>query len=87
MKRTQRCLHPAKASKWPVLFRGGELYLDTEKTMYKALGNGQLRRGSLLWFLNPWSIIWKHGKWAREECGITKSNLKVCPGAVITLAP
>ena len=30
-----------------------------------------------MWFLNPWSVIWQHGKWAKEECGITKSNLKV----------
>ena len=31
-----------------------------------------------MWFLNPWSVIWKHGKWAKEECGIKESNLKVC---------
>ena len=74
----------AEASDWQTPFRGGELYLDTEKKLYKSLGNGQLRRGSLLWFLNPWSVIWKHGKWAKEECGITKSNLKVC---VETVAP
>ena len=61
--------------------------MDTEKTLYKALGNGKLRRGSLMWFLNPWSIIWQHAKWAKEECGITKSNLKVCPRMLTTLAP
>lgn len=68
-------------------FRGGELYLDTEKKLYKSLGNGQLRRGSLLWFLNPWSVIWKHGKWAKEECGITRSNLKVCRSKTAVLEP
>ena len=50
--------------------------MDTEKQLYKALGNGKLRHGSLLWFLNPWSIIWQHAKWARNECGIKESNLK-----------
>ena len=50
--------------------------MDTEKQLYKALGDGKLRRGSLLWFLNPWSVIWQHAKWARDECGIKESNLK-----------
>jgi hypothetical protein len=53
------------------------LYLDTEKKLYKSLGDGQLRKGSLLWFLNPFSVIWKHAKEAKEVHGIKDSNLTV----------
>lgn len=67
--------------------RGGELYQDTDKNLYKALGNGKLRRGSLTWFLNPWSVIWKHAKWAREECGIKESNLKVSSPSELACLP
>ncbi|CAL8462490.1 g2023 [Coccomyxa elongata] len=56
---------------WP-----GELYLDTDKKLYKALGNGKLRKGSLLWFLNPFSVIWQHAREAKEVHKIEDSNLK-----------
>ena len=57
--------------------RPGELYLDTDKQLYKALGNGKLRKGSLLWFLNPFSVIWQHAREAKEVHNIQDSNLKV----------
>ncbi|KAK9906498.1 hypothetical protein WJX75_002938 [Coccomyxa subellipsoidea] len=60
---------------WPEYWPG-QLYLDTSKTLYKALGDGKLRKGSLLWFLNPFSVIWKHAKEAKEVHKIQESNLK-----------
>jgi hypothetical protein len=42
-----------KADFWP-----GELYLDETKAVFKAVGGGSIRRGSLLAFLNPFSRIW-----------------------------
>ena len=38
---------------WP-----GELFLDENKEVFKAVGGGALRRGSLTSFLNPFSRIW-----------------------------
>ena len=42
-----------KADFWP-----GELFLDADKEVFKAVGGGQVRRGSLLAFMNPFSRIW-----------------------------
>jgi hypothetical protein len=42
-----------KAQFWP-----GELYLDSEKRFFSAVGGGDVRRGSLVSFLNPFSRIW-----------------------------
>ena len=39
---------------------GGEIYLDQEKALFKALGQGVVRRGSLLSFLNPFAPLWKN---------------------------
>ena len=38
-------------------YRPGNLYLDESKAFYKSLNNGELRKGSLLNFLNPWSSV------------------------------
>ncbi len=43
---------------WP----GGEVYLDEDKALFKAVGGGAVRRGSLLSFLNPFSRIWSNVK-------------------------
>jgi len=53
---------------------GGELYFDQTKAFYKALGGGTVQRGSLLWFLNPFSQIWSNGKRAKQT--VKDSNLK-----------
>ena len=42
-----------KSDYWP-----GELFLDETKAVFKAVGGGSVRRGSLLSFLNPFSRIW-----------------------------
>jgi len=57
--------HPAY---WP-----GEIYLDQEKTFFKALHGGQLAKGSILSFLNPFSQVWKNAKQSKH---IKESNFK-----------
>ncbi|KAK3282214.1 hypothetical protein CYMTET_10038 [Cymbomonas tetramitiformis] len=54
---------------WP-----GPLYLDNDQVFFKALGGGKVRRGSLLTFLNPCSVVWSHAK--RSQQSVAKSNLK-----------
>ena len=39
------------------MYRPGNLYLDESKAFYKSLNCGELRKGSLLSFLNPWSTV------------------------------
>jgi len=47
-----------KGEFWP----GGELYLDSAKAFYGACGGGEVRRGALSSFFNPFSRIWKNVK-------------------------
>ncbi|KAK9845230.1 hypothetical protein WJX81_000566 [Elliptochloris bilobata] len=44
------------------------------KAFYRAPNGGELRRGSLFNSLNPWSMIWKLAKAARQT--VEESNLK-----------
>jgi peroxiredoxin len=54
-----------KSEYWPA----GELFLDETKEVFRAVGGGQVRRGSLLAFLNPFSRIWcaSPRAWANER--------------------
>lgn len=54
---------------WP-----GQLYLDTDKDFYKALGNGKVVRGSAAQLINPFGQAWK--AIARAKKTITQHNLK-----------
>lgn len=54
---------------WP----SSGIYLDTEKKLYEAVGGGEVRRGSLLSFLNPFSPVWANYKEA-NVC-VKTSNL------------
>ncbi|KAK9818166.1 hypothetical protein WJX72_008085 [[Myrmecia] bisecta] len=56
---------PAEAAAFKPAYWGGELYLDEEKQLFKALGGGQLRKGSHLTLLNPRSSVWKNVKEAK----------------------
>jgi AhpC/TSA antioxidant enzyme len=47
----------------------GELYLDETKVLYAAVGGGSVRKGSLAWFANPFSRIWKNAKAAEGVVG------------------
>jgi hypothetical protein len=58
-----------KADFWP-----GELYLDESKAFFKAVGGGDIRRGSLLSFLNPFSRIW-----CARACAWHAFCARVCP--------
>lgn len=48
---------------WP----GERVFLDQNKELFTFLGGGQLRRGSLLSFLNPFSRVWAN---AKEASGV-----------------
>lgn len=43
-----------------------KVYLDEEKRFFAALGNGALRKGSLLSFLNPFSRVYANAKEAKK---------------------
>ena len=43
-----------------------KVYLDEQKAFFKTLGNGTLRKGSLLAFLNPWSTVYARAKEAKQ---------------------
>lgn len=43
-----------------------KIYLDENKALFTALGNGSLRKGSLLAFLNPFSRVWANAKEAKK---------------------
>ena len=43
-----------------------KIYLDEDKAFFSALGNGKLRKGSLLTFLNPFSKVWAKIKEAKK---------------------
>lgn len=58
--------HPAH---WP-----GPLYCDDDKALYRALGGGQVSRGSVLQLLNPFSAAWGNVR-AAQKSGV-KGNLK-----------
>ena len=60
-----------KADFWP-----GELFLDADKEVFKAVGGGQVRRGSLLAFMNPFSRIWC----ARASVGSARCSQRVRAG-------
>lgn len=55
---------------WP-----GELYHDFNKDFYKAFGDGQLRKGSLASFLNPFSKAWANVRRASGSGLVKDSNL------------
>ena len=55
--------------------RPGDLFIDKDKALFKALGGGAVARGSLLSFLNPWSPVWERAKAAKKT--VKESNLKV----------
>ena len=55
---------------WP----GAPVYLDTDMALFKAVGGGQVRVGSLSWFLNPFSRIWKNV--AAANAVVKSSNLE-----------
>ena len=49
-----------------------EIYLDEDKAFFKALGNGTLRKGSLLHLLgliNPFSRVYSNAKRAKQAVG------------------
>ena len=50
-----------------------EIYLDEARALFTALGNGALRKGSLLAFLNPFSRVWSNAKEAKKT--VTEHNL------------
>ena len=54
---------PAEVADFKESFwQDAQLFLDQEKAFYKSLGEGSVRRGSLMTFLNPFSTVWKHAK-------------------------
>jgi len=52
---------------WP-----GPLYLDEDKALYRAIGEGKVRKGSILSMLNPFGQVWKN---ARKVSSDVKGNL------------
>ena len=50
-----------------------KIYLDEDKALFTALGNGTLRKGSLLAFLNPFSRVYANAKEAKKT--VTEHNL------------
>lgn len=58
--------HPAF---WP-----GPLYIDEDKTFYKALGDGKVIRGKVFDLLNPLSQAWKNVRSAQRN--VKQHNLK-----------
>ncbi len=50
-----------------------KVYLDETKALFTALGNGTLRKGSLLAFINPFSRVWANAKEAKKT--VTEHNL------------
>lgn len=55
---------------WP-----GELYHDFNQDFYKAFGDGNLRRGSLLSFMNPFSRAWANVRRANGSNLVKEHNL------------
>ena len=76
-------LHTPQASSEPIAsiqvaafrktFWPGPLYFDADKTFYKALHGGELRRGTLLVFANPFSAAWRNTRRASKT--VKESNL------------
>eukprot|EP00891_Asterochloris_glomerata_P000335 jgi/Astpho2/335/Aster-x0917 len=48
-------------------FWAGEVLYDKDKAVFQALGNGKIRKGSMLTFLNPWNRVYKNTSEARQE--------------------
>lgn len=46
-----------------------KIHLDETKAIYAAVGNGTIRKGSLLTFLNPFSKVWDAIKEAKKTVG------------------
>lgn len=65
----------------------GPVYLDTTKQLYKLLHGGEVRKGSLAAFLNPFSQAWKNVRAAKKE--VKDSNMVgdgVTMGGMIAIA-
>ena len=71
-----------KSEFWP-----GELFLDETKEVFKAVGGGQVRRGSLLAFLNPFSRIWCALRAAGERARRRRPALRTAQDAREELQP
>ena len=50
-------------------WKGDGLFLDETKALYAVVGGGTVRKGSLAWFANPFSRIWKNAKAAEGVAG------------------
>ncbi|KAI8100655.1 hypothetical protein M9434_005046 [Picochlorum sp. BPE23] len=57
-------------------FWGGELYHDETKAFYKAVHGGQVKKGSLASFLNPFSRAWKNYRAVKARGAVCDSNLE-----------
>jgi hypothetical protein len=53
----------------------GDLFFDPEKTFYAAVHGGQVKKGNLFEFLNPFSRAWKNTKRAKASGTVKDHNL------------
>jgi hypothetical protein len=54
----------------------GELYWDESKAFYKAVHGGEVKRGSLLSLLNPWSKAYKNIRDAKSAGRVKEQNFE-----------
>jgi hypothetical protein len=54
----------------------GELYFDQTKAFYKAVHGGELKKGSLLSLLNPWSKAYKNIREAKAAGRVKEQNFE-----------
>jgi hypothetical protein len=65
---------PAEIDAFRQGFWPGPVFKDDAKALFAALGDGTVRRASMLSLINPFSRMWSHAKEAKKT--VTDSNLK-----------
>lgn len=65
---------PDEVAQFKPVFWPGELYLDTDKAFFAAVGGGKPRSMSIMGLLNPFGKAWKNASRANKE--VSSSNLK-----------
>mmetsp|Transcript_33500 Transcript_33500/g.73102 ORF Transcript_33500/g.73102 Transcript_33500/m.73102 type:complete len:138 (+) Transcript_33500:2791-3204(+) len=65
---------PEEVAQFKPEFWPGELYHDTDKAFFAAVGGGKPRAMSLMGLLNPFGKAWKNA--SRAKTAVSSSNLK-----------
>jgi len=66
---------PAEVEEFKRDFWPEHLYLDENKGFFRAVWDGELKKGSIATFLNPFSRVWKNVKSA-QKAGVENYNIK-----------